>query len=326
MPPPPDNTPPALSAGTLNRTSNTAATVNFTTNEAGTAYYLMTEKSAATPANTAVRAGTSLGAVSSGAVNGKAVTLTAGEKYIYVVVQDSSNNISTPLKIAAPAYDSHVQQVNSFIGIWNAGGVYWEFRTDGTGGRANAQAGPFPDNFSFLFFDGVIPPDTPNNELSSYAPATLFILEGSPVTVTRYGYTIAGNQATLTPASGGANITLTRVSGSSQALSLTNQLIGEWSAIWVNQSTGAQMTGTWSFRYRADGTAKVYHNSAGHQFDVAYALRENTVVLFGRWRFRDPAIGDITSPGNNQLLITERQDTTKFNYTYTKIDFAEWKP
>jgi hypothetical protein len=98
-----DTTVIVLSAGSVTRTSDTAAAIGFTTDKAGTAYYLVVEKDAAAPASTAVKAGTSLGAVS-GTVSGKAVTLTAGAKDIYVVVEDAAGNISAPLKIAAAAY------------------------------------------------------------------------------------------------------------------------------------------------------------------------------------------------------------------------------
>ena len=102
--PPADTTAPALGAGSVNRTSDTTATIGFTTDKAGTAYYLVQNSGAAAPANTAVKAGTSLGAVTVGANSGKVVTLTAGAKDIYVVVEDSSCNISSPLKIEAAAY------------------------------------------------------------------------------------------------------------------------------------------------------------------------------------------------------------------------------
>ncbi len=94
---------PVLSAGSVDRTSNTAGTIGFTTDKAGTAYYLVVNSGVSAPTSMAVKAGTSLGSVS-GTVTGKAVTLTAGAKDIYVVVEDSAGNISTPLKIEAAAY------------------------------------------------------------------------------------------------------------------------------------------------------------------------------------------------------------------------------
>ena len=107
-----DTTAPVLSSGHINRTSDTAANIGFTTNEAGTAYYLMQNSGATAPSSVAVKAGTSLGSVS-GIVMGKAVTLTTGAKDIYVVVEDTAGNISTPLKITAAAY----QNINNVINI-----------------------------------------------------------------------------------------------------------------------------------------------------------------------------------------------------------------
>ena len=94
---------PVLSSESVNRTSDTAATIGFTTDKAGTAYYLVVNSDATAPTSAEVKAGTSLGSVS-GTVTGKAVTLTAGAKDIYVVVEDSAGNISTPLKISVAAY------------------------------------------------------------------------------------------------------------------------------------------------------------------------------------------------------------------------------
>jgi hypothetical protein len=101
----PDTAPPVLSAGSANRTSDTAATIGFITDEAGTAYYLAQNSGDGAPANTAVKAGgASLGAVPPGASIDKAVTLTAGAKDIYVVVEDAAGNISAPLKIEVAAF------------------------------------------------------------------------------------------------------------------------------------------------------------------------------------------------------------------------------
>ena len=98
-----DDTAPALSGGSVNRTSDTEATIGFTTDEAGIAYYLVQTGTESYPANTAVRAGTSLGAVSTAAM-GKAVTLEAGVQDIYVVIEDAAGNISEVLKITAAEY------------------------------------------------------------------------------------------------------------------------------------------------------------------------------------------------------------------------------
>ena len=114
-----DTTAPKLSAGSVSRTSDTAATIGFTSDEAGTAFYSVVNSGAAAPANTAVK--TSLGKVNKGANSGKAVVLTAGAKDIYVVVEDSSGNLSAALKIAAAAY---VPGANSFNGIIFENGAF----------------------------------------------------------------------------------------------------------------------------------------------------------------------------------------------------------
>jgi hypothetical protein len=69
-------TAPVLSAGSVNRTSDTEAAIGFTTDKAGTAYYIVQNSGATAPAKTAVKAGTSLGAVTVGANSSLAVTLT----------------------------------------------------------------------------------------------------------------------------------------------------------------------------------------------------------------------------------------------------------
>jgi hypothetical protein len=99
-----DTTAPVLSAGSVNRSSATTATITFTTNKAGAAYYLVQNSGAATPAKTAVRAGIPLSMVVFGVNSNLIVTLTDGwAKDIYVVVEDASGNISSPLKIEAAA-------------------------------------------------------------------------------------------------------------------------------------------------------------------------------------------------------------------------------
>ncbi|GHT09999.1 hypothetical protein FACS189426_09530 [Bacteroidia bacterium] len=102
-----DIIPPAIEAGSgsINRTSHTAATIGFTTDEAGTAYYLVTERGAEpAPTGAAIKtADNSLGEVAAGAVTNLPVTLTRGDKDIYIVVEDADGNLSNVLKIEADA-------------------------------------------------------------------------------------------------------------------------------------------------------------------------------------------------------------------------------
>jgi hypothetical protein len=218
--------------------------------------------------------------------------------------------------------DPHVPLVNPFIGVWNDGGEYWQFKRDGTGGRAATETGPFDNDdvksFSFLFFDG---------KGTQAAKPSLVILEGSPLTVTLYTFLIGNNQALLIPGGGegGVSVTLERVNGSPQVISLTNQLIGEWSADWsYGGEHGAYST--WSLKYYADGTVKVFHHGVGHQFENAYALRENTLVIFGAWRFGiAPVIGELTQQGDDTWQLTETQTNPgPASWVYTKVAAAEW--
>jgi hypothetical protein len=96
-----DNVPPTLPSGTANRTSNTNATISFTTDEAGEAFYLVKGIGEGEPDQEAVSEGASLGNVVAGENINIPVTLTAGNKIIYVVVVDVAGNISNILPIEA---------------------------------------------------------------------------------------------------------------------------------------------------------------------------------------------------------------------------------
>jgi hypothetical protein len=213
--------------------------------------------------------------------------------------------------------DPHVPLANPFVGVWSGEGSYWQFRPDGTGGRAVLEPGPFPDDFSFLVYAGQDVQTAPSE-------GTLVLVEGSlgadSFGVVPYEFQIAGNQATLRPASG-PSLTLERISGGPEALGLTNPLIGEWSAEWPGVHGLA-----WSFKYRADGTAKIFHHEAGHQFENAYALRGNTLVIFGAWRFGIAPVRAELSPGEDgKWRVTETQrDPGPAEWTYVKVAAAEW--
>jgi hypothetical protein len=214
--------------------------------------------------------------------------------------------------------DPHVPLPNSFIGVWKEGAQYWQFRTDGTGGKANTQSGPFPDTFSFFVYAG-------QDVQTAPLEGSLLILEDNGaggVTVTRYAFEIAGNQAVL------EDITLERVSGSPQVLNVTNPLIGEWSADWSWPGSD-HSGGTWSLKYRADGTLKLYHHQVQHQFENGYALRGNTLVIFGDMRFGSftgmPIIAEISQQANGKWQVQEIQEYPgPATWIYTKVAAAKW--
>jgi hypothetical protein len=212
--------------------------------------------------------------------------------------------------------DPHFPLFNPFIGVWkDDADTYWQFRTDGTGGRAETEEGPFPDDFSFFVYAG-------QDVLTAPPNGNLVILDGTTtITVTRYEFAIAGNHAALINKSEGANKTLEKISGSPHVLSLTNPLIGELSADW-SDIHGLR----WSIKYRADGTVKTYHHQVRHQFENAYALRENTLVIFGGMRFSiNPVIAEITSIGSGRWQVIETQSSpAPAQWVYTKVIAAEW--
>jgi endo-1,4-beta-xylanase len=98
---PPDITAPVLTAGAVNRTSDTAATVKFTSNEAGSYYYAVVNSDAAKPTIDTSATGITVGTTETTITP----TLTAGAKDIYIVVKDAAGNVSDDtFKIAIPAY------------------------------------------------------------------------------------------------------------------------------------------------------------------------------------------------------------------------------
>jgi hypothetical protein len=224
--------------------------------------------------------------------------------------------------------DPHVPLVNPFIGVWKDDGMsaqYWQFRTDGTGGKANTQSGPFSNDFSFFYFDG--------KGTYQRASPSLLILEDSDggVNVTRYAFEIDGNQAMLIEAPEWENIiTLERINVSPQVLNVTNPLIGEWSAEWSLPGYIHDPYPTWSLKYYADGTVKVFHHgvdsTGGHQFENGYALRGNTLVIFGTLRFMNPIIAEINQLENGKWFVQETQEYPgQATWTYTKVNAAKWK-
>jgi hypothetical protein len=233
--------------------------------------------------------------------------------------------------------DPHVPLVNPFIGVWkDEAGKYWQFKTDGTGGWAEAEAGPFLNDFSFFIFSGQDVRTAPDE-------GNLVILDdsGGELAVSRYQFYIIDDEDTAIlrpmPELGddgkpkGAqedDFEMEKLSGSPQVLSLTNPLIGEISADWWTEDlTGDHAGIKWSIKYRADGTVKTYHHQIGHQFENAYALRGNTLVIFGFMRFAgNPVIAKISSLGDDKWQVQETQTNPgPAKWEYTKVDKAKWR-
>jgi len=98
-----DTTKPTLTAGAVNRTSDTEATVKFTSNEAGSYYYEVVEDNASNNIDTN---GDGTPCTTDEVTITNPTGLTSGTKDIYIIVKDGAGNESTPLKIDIDAYSS----------------------------------------------------------------------------------------------------------------------------------------------------------------------------------------------------------------------------
>jgi hypothetical protein len=110
---PPDITAPTLIAGAVNRSSDTAATGKFTSNEAGSYYYTI---AATAPADSAAVKAADGGAGVAVAADAETTlsltTLTAGQKTVYVVVEDAAGNLSAVLALTIPALTASLSQLD----------------------------------------------------------------------------------------------------------------------------------------------------------------------------------------------------------------------
>jgi len=212
---------------------------------------------------------------------------------------------------------------NIFLGQWKLNtGVYYRFNTDGTGGISESPGGNIIEDFSFLSWEGTgITPNYPRTN-------TLLLASGpgnSPqdVTVKLYSYTASGDTINLKD-SDGNQLVFTRISGAPAALNvLPHPLLGQWEAKW-NGGNHDGALGTWSLLYRTDGTVKTYHHRL-HQFDNAYLVRGNVLVILGEWRFHPSfpvIIGSITVKGKDSVFVQETGGTT---WDYKKKANAVWK-
>lgn len=95
-------TAPVLKAGTVVRTSDTAANVTFTSSRAGWYYYAVVDSGAARPVIDTTGKGPACG---TGLQTIRLTTLSAGAQDIYIVVKDADGNVSDRgFKIPIPAF------------------------------------------------------------------------------------------------------------------------------------------------------------------------------------------------------------------------------
>jgi len=212
---------------------------------------------------------------------------------------------------------------NIFVGQWKLNtGVYYRFNTDGTGGISQSPEGSFIEEFSFLSWEGTgITTGYPKLNTLLLATGTGTSLQD--ITIKLYSYTASGDTVKAQDSQGN-QLVFTRVAGKPAPLEIRpHPLLGQWEAKW-NGGNHDGALGTWSMLYRPDGTVKTYHHRL-HQFDNAYLVRGNILVIIGEWRFH-PAfpvnVGFIESKGKNAVFVREAGGTT---WDYKKKNKVAWK-
>ena len=213
---------------------------------------------------------------------------------------------------------------NIFVGQWQLDtDIYYRFNTDGTGGISQSPNGAFSEEFSFLIWEGTgITPGYPRQN-------TLLLASGpgnSPqdVTIKLYSYTLDGGNTVRLQDGEEKTLVFTRIEGSPAPLDIrVHPLLGQWEAKW-NGGNHDGALGTWSFLYRPDGTVKAYHHRL-HQFDNAYLVRGNVLIIIGEWRFH-PAfpvnVGVMSIKKKDSVFVQEAGGTT---WDYKKKSKVAWR-
>lgn len=279
---------PVLSSGSVNRTSDTAATIDFTTDKAGTAYYLVKDSGVSAPTSAEVKEGASLGAVSAGAVTNQSVTLTVGAKDIYVVVEDSAGNISTPLKIPAAAYAAPL--VNASISPDTA---TFDLNPNGAN-HTDIDVTLTPGSY---VFNSIKNSGVPLFILSDYTPN-----EGDSYTLKKsYLSSLGEGSATITfHMSGGTyptlalTITDTRTALTSVAISNTTPKYGDTLSATIEPSA-ATVTYNWKADDSPVGTGTTYEVKAA---DIGKAI---TLTVTGTGTYK----GAVTSPATSAVAARD---------------------
>lgn len=278
---------PVLSSESVNRTSDTAATIGFTTDKAGTAYYLVVDSDATAPTSAAVKAGTSLDSVS-GTVTDKAVALTAGAKDIYVVVEDSAGNISTPLKIPAAAYAAPL--VNASISPDTA---TFDLNPNGAN-HTDIDVTLTPGSY---VFNSIRNGGVPLLNITHYTPNG-----GDSYTLKKiYLSSLGEGSATITfQMSGGTNPTLaltitdTRTALTSVVISNTTPKYGDTLLATIEPSA-ATVTYSWNADGLQVGTGTTYEVKAA---DIGKAI---TLTVTGTGAYKDA----VTSPATSAVAARD---------------------
>jgi len=227
--------------------------------------------------------------------------------------------ICTFMILAASALSAQ----NIFVGQWRLDtGVYYRFNADGSGGISQSPDGSVIEDFSFLTWEGTgVTPDYPRLN-------TLLLASGSgssaqDITLKLYSYTSESSDTVRAQDSEGNQFVFTRIAGTPAPLDVRpHPLLGQWEARW-NGGNHDGALGTWSMLYRPDGTVRTYHHRL-HQFDNAYLVRGNIVIIIGEWRFHPafPVNVGVISERRNSVFVREIGGTT---WDYRKKNKVVWK-
>ncbi|MBP2242237.1 hypothetical protein J2Z40_002811 [Cytobacillus eiseniae] len=146
---------PVLTAGEVERVSNSEAAVRFTSSKAGQYYFELVPSGETAPIIETVDAGT---AVTTEEATIRLIDLSAGGKDIYIQVKDEEGNVSEALAIEIPAYEPSLPIVGRHVTVGEdvfLGGKYIEVgisKSGSFGTNLDAPHGFHPINRSNLGF------------------------------------------------------------------------------------------------------------------------------------------------------------------------------
>jgi len=268
-----DNTAPALTAGTVNRTSDTAATVTFNSDEAGTYYYQL--NTAPADAAALANAGTNQTAMTAGEQTIPLTGITAGVHTIYVAAKDALGNVSSLLTLNIPACKYTV--------TYNAnGGTVANPTTEVTYDSADALLVPTRAGYTFGgWYDGA---DGTGNQVTSAAGAPTgtvagyvnsgkwSLTEGKTVhakwTANQYTVTFSVYGGTAVPA-------VTQDYDTQIAAAPVSTKTGHTLAGWYSD---AELTTVATFPYTITGDSTLYAKWTVNQYTVTFNANDGTAV------------------------------------------------
>jgi len=179
--------------------------------------------------------------------------------------------------------------------------------------------------------DGTLDADTDELSFLVWETATVhrLVTLDNNVDVSVYDFSISGSTLTLTLTSGtdllGGSYTAGTLTPG--ALSLSNDLLGGWTAVVTN---AGMANGDWDLLYTEDGIVALEHKSMSAQFSCAYLTRDITsggttthyLVTYGQMRFSSPVLGSFPTPSGTPVTTTVTElpaATPPATWDYTQV-------